>query len=194
MINVASDFDSAKSFGSSDIPVLTPGGHICRILNARQEKARSGADMLVIAFDIEEHGEFDGYYAKRHERARGYNPDAKWQGIFRTSIMTKEGKTNSFFKGLIVAVEESNTGYNFKAAQFNEATLKGKLVGFNFGIEEYLDSKGEIRESVKPAWAVSVERVREGIEPPRRKPYQQPAGTAAAEEFTEVHEKLPWDD
>lgn len=192
MINVASDYDSARAYGGSGAPYLTPGGHICRILGARQEKAKSGADMIVIAFDISEGGEFDGYFAKRHERSKDFNADAKWPGIFRTSIMTRDGKTNSYFKGLIVAVEESNTGYSFKAANFDESTLKGKMVGFNFGIEEYMGRDGSIRETVRASWAVSVSRVLEGIEPPKRKTYNPPAGSA--EGFTEVHEKLPWDD
>lgn len=172
MLNLPKDYDSASAFdGGSSLPKLTIGGHICRIRNARLEKTqRSNKDMLVIAFDINEGGEFDGFYQKVFEVRRKYNADAKWSGIFRTTITNAEGNTNGFFKGLIEAVEASNNGYNFKASGCNELSLQGKFIGFNFGEEEYtVQATGEIKTSVKPMYAVSVAKVHEGVIPPAKK-------------------------
>lgn len=172
------DYDTARGYDGSTAPKLTPGGHICRIRGARVEKARSsGRDMLVVAFDIAEGSEFDGYYAERFKSAKQYRSDANWPGVFRATTTNAEGKTNGFFKGLIEAVEASNPGFNFRAVGCDENKLNGKLVGFNFGEEEYADrNTGEIRSNVKPQYAVSVAKVREGVIPPARKPYKESSG------------------
>ena len=173
MIPIPNDYDSARSFGSAQ-PQLTPGGHICVIQGARMEKSRTGKDMLVVAFDIQEGSEFDGYFRERFARAYQFNSAAKWPGVFRVLILNGQGQTNGFFKGLIEALEASNAGYDFKATGGDEARMKGLTVGFNFGEEEYEYSDRKtgapsVGVSCRPAYAVSVERVREGIVPPPRK-------------------------
>lgn len=181
MIPIPRDYDSARGFDGSNGPQLTPGGHICRIQAVRVEQSRSGKDMLVVAFDIAENGEFDGYYKARYDRARGFDANAKWPGVFRVTLLNSEGKTNGFFKGFIEAVEGSNSNYNFKATNGDEQSLRGKLVGFNFGEEEYCQqSTGEIKTSVKPSYAVSVARVREGVIPPAKKLYKSQDNPFAA--------------
>lgn len=181
------DYDSARGFDGSAAPKLAPGGHVCRIRGARMDRARSGRDMLVIAFDIAEGGPFDGYYAERFRQARQRRSDATWPGVFRTTLTNAEGRTNGFFKGLIEAIEASNPGFNFRAAGCDENKLNGKIVGFNFGEEEYADrNTGKIRVSVKPQYAVSAAKVREGVIPPERKPYKGDrgaSGSGAAQQF-----------
>lgn len=175
MIPIPRDYDTARAYDGNSAPALAPGGHICRILGVRMEKTRNtDKDMLVAAFDIAEGSEFDGYYKARHERSSAYNKDAKWPGVFRVTLTNADGSTSGWFKGFIKAVEESNAGYDFKKTNGDEQALKGKLVGFNFGEEEYEFTdrqSGEIRGavSVKPVYAVSIDRVREGIEPPAKK-------------------------
>ena len=119
---------------------------------------------------------------------RASRADAKWPngGMFRAGILNRSGRTNSFFKGLITSIEESNTGYSFKGSGCDESTLKGKMVGFNFGEEEYMSNSGEIRTAVKPFYAVSVATVRGGIEPPKKKEYRPKPGDMAARGFTDV--------
>ena len=188
MINIPSDFNTARAYDGSSVSALTVGGHVCKIQGAKVEKARSGADMLVVAFDIAEGGEFDGYYGARHERSKQYRQDAKWPGVFRAPILTKEGKTSGYFKGFITAVEESNPGYKFTG---DETLLRGKMVGFNYGEEEYLNRDNELRVSIKPFYAVSVNHVREGIQPPPMKKLRGVPLTAQG--FTEVpDEPLPF--
>lgn len=172
MINLPNDYSTAKAYDGNSLPRLSVGGHICRIRTVQLTKTRkTGADMLVVNFDINEEGEFNGYYGKMFDARRKYRQDAAWPGVFRTTISTREGTTNGFFKGLIDAVEASNPGYSFTGSRANEQTLQGKLVGFNFGEEEYEmtdQSTGEIRKgtTVKPQYAVSVAKVREGVIPP----------------------------
>lgn len=204
MIPIPRDYDTAQAAGGN-APQLTPGGHVCRIQGVRVEKTRqTNKDMLVVAFDIAEHSEFDGFFKAKYERSSQFNNNAKWPGVFRVTILNAQGGTNGFFKGFIEAVEDSNNGYNFKATNGNEQTLKGKYVGFNFGEEEYeyTDRQtGEIRVGVscKPAYAISVARVHEGIAPPAKKllnggspqssaPSTRPVGQPDAQGFQEVED------
>lgn len=194
-MNLPNDYDSAKSYSGQTATPLPVGPHCCRIVGSRLITTVSGAQMLEIAFDIAEGSKFDGKYKARFEGLRKQNPSAKWpnSGIFRTSILTKDGKTNTFFKGLITAVEESNAGYSFKASQCNEETLKNKMVAFNFGEEEFVGDDGAVRAAVKPFYAISVKTAREGIDPPRRRTVQRNTPAAPANGFTEVHdEELPF--
>jgi len=160
------DFAQAQAY-TGENEVLPTGGHICQIRGARCELSRSGKEMLVIAFDIKEGSKHDGFYKRRFDRIKGSNPDAKWPGVYYQTTVNNEGNTSPMFKGLITSIEESNPGY---AWNWNEATLQGKLVGFNFGEEEYVhQSSGEIRTIVKPMFPASIARVREGIAPPEIK-------------------------
>ena len=172
MINLPKDYAQAKGYdGSSSFPRLTAGGHICRTRQVVLTKSRAGNDMLEIHFDIVEEGEFKGYYQQVYAARSRYNPDMAWPGRYFVLIANPDGTTNGRFKGFINAVEESNGGYKFDG---NELGLQNKLVGFNFGEEEYERTDrqtGKITTgiSVKPAYAISVAKVREGVIPPPRK-------------------------
>lgn len=195
-MNLPNDFDSARAYDGSSFSSLPIGGHVCRIIGARAGQYSTGADMIEVAFDIAEGGAEDGRFQKRFDELRKGNTQAKWPngGMFRTAVLTKDGATSPYFKGLITAIEESNAGYSFKGSGCNEATLKGKLIGFNFGEEEYKANDGSIKTAVKAFYAVSVATVREGIEPPRKKPYKaKPGEQMAAQGFNEVEDdQLPF--
>ena len=188
-MNLPKDYDNATAFnGGIGMDPLPVGPHCCRIIGARVMTSSVGSEMLEVAFDIYEGGDFDGRFGERFQELRAKNPSAKWpsKGIFRTGILTKEGKTNGYFKGVITAVEESNAGYNFKATNCNEATLKDKMIAFNFGEREFLGNDSNIHISVEPFYAISVATARAGIAPPKRKPYRFADGTPAG--FTDVTE------
>ena len=185
MIPIPNDYDKARAFDGSVAPNLTPGGHICKIRGVRMEKTRNGKDMLVVAYDICEGGEFDDFFKEKYARAAKYNLAATWPGVYRVTLLNSEGSTNGFFKGFIEALEASNSGYNFKASNGDERMMNGKLVGFNFGEEEYeyTDRQtGEIKvgTSCKPQYAVSVERVREGLIPPAKKHLENRASSSSS--------------
>lgn len=169
MIPIPDDFDNARAYDGNSIPQLPLGGHVCRVHSARTEKTRNNADMLVIEFDVYEDGEFNRYYNRRFEAAKAYRPDAKWPGVFRANLLTRDGATNGYFKGFITALEQSNTGYSFKATGGNEAAMRGLYVGFVFGERDFRASDKTIKTVVEPFYAASVAKVREGVPIPAKK-------------------------
>lgn len=175
MINLPRDYSTAKAYDGTSGPKLTPGGHICRTRTVLLTKSKTGNDMLVADFDIVEEGDFRDYYKRQYEYRIRYNQNASWPGRYYMPIANSDGTTNTRFKGFVTAIEESNPGYRFNG---DEQGLQGKLLGFNFGEEEYcVESTGEIKTTVKPAYAVSVAKVREGVIPPAKKPYTPPGAS-----------------
>lgn len=184
MINLPTDYDSARPYDGNSAPLLPLGGHVCRIIAARMEKTRNGGDMLVCDFDVIENTDFNNYYKRRYDNAVKYRPSAKWPGVFRTNLLNKEGKCSGYFKGLITALEESNSGFNFKATGGNEAALRGLYVGLVFGEREFrTQDTGEIKTVIEPFYAVSVAKVNEGVAIPAKKVLQE---NNAAQTFQEV--------
>ena len=173
MIRLPSDYEQAKGY-DGNFPKLTKGGHICRITNSTLQTSKAGNEMLVVCFDINEPGELGGYYKKVYDIRCRKNAYASWPGTYYVPISNSDGTTNTRFKGLINAVEQSNSNYKFNG---DEKALVGKLVGFNFGEEEYQrQDTEEVRTRVRASYAVSIERVRNGIEPP---PLKRLDGTSA---------------
>lgn len=194
MINLPSDYDSARAYtGSSSFPTLPVGPHICKIIGARVEES-NGNNYLAVAFDIAENGEYDWFYAQQYDRKKQFSDAPKWPGRFSCPLTTREGKTNGRFKGFITSVEESNPPYNFKQTGGDENTLKGKLVGFNFGEEEWRRTDGKVVSTVKPFYAVPVSKVREGIEPPEARKLNDNQSQMERQGFKEVDEtyELPF--
>ena len=112
---------------------LTPGGHVCEIVEAKATKSKSGKDMLVIAFDIKG-GEFDGYFMNMFSRIVSYNGGkATWpnDGVYR---QLAEGESLGRFKAMLMNIEKSNPGYKW---DWNEQSLKGKKFGGLFREEEW---------------------------------------------------------
>lgn len=182
MIPIPNDFDNARAYDGNSFPALPLGAHVCRVLRADVVKNRANADMLVINFDVTEGGEFDGYYKKRFEAAKARNANAKWPGVFRANLLTREGKTSGYFKGFIKALEESNLGYNFRASNGNETAMNGMYVGLVFGEEEFrTNDTHEIKTTVKPFYAVSVPKAREGVAIPAKKRLHEDAASGFSE-------------
>lgn len=179
MIPIPNDFDNARAYDGNSFPTLPLGAHVCRVLRANVVKTRANADMLVIDFDVYEGGAFDEYYKKRYDANRQRNANAKWPGVFRANLLTRDGATSGYFKGFITALEESNPGYNFRASGGNEAAMRGMYVGLVFGEEEFkTNDTHEIKTTVKPFYAVSVPKAREGVPIPARKTLPQVAASA----------------
>ena len=175
MINLPKDYATAKAYDGSSFPKITPGGHICRTRTVIATKSKSGKDMLIVDYDINELGELDGIYKRIYDYRLRSNPNAEWPGRTYIVISNDDGTTNGRFKAFIKAIEDSNPGYSFAQSGANEATLQGKNLGFNFGEEEYepQNSPGEIRVRVRPDYAVSVAAVHAGVVPPAKKLLQR---------------------
>ena len=160
---------------------IPPGGYVCRILDAKVENGGFG-EQLILKFDVIE-GEYKGFFASRPAE-------------MRTFIMTKDGTTNPFFKGLITAIEESNPGYAFTAT-WDERTLIDKPVGVLFREEEYLNRNGEPRTATRAFACRSVKTIHDGVPVPQKRELRADQRARVQDHergFTEVpeDEQLPF--
>lgn len=202
MIALPHDYSTAAAYDGSMGQRLAPGGYVCRIIGARSEtvNTRSGAkEKFVLAYDIAE-GEFAGYYDAQYKRAKEQDAGkAKWRGTYDTFILTNEGATNPFFKGLLTCIDKSNEPFACVVnGQLNEANLKGKLIGLLMREEEYIGSDGRKHTATRACAARSVQTIREGgfeVPEPKLLSGGAPARNTAAPTagFTQVEdEDLPF--
>ena len=125
-------YDTVEVFGQKRrLPV---GNYVCKILGA-EEKEYGWGSVLLISFDIAE-GEYKNFYKEQYDKQTGQKA---WKGVFRVNCPKDNGdpkdeQVKKNFKTFIHHVEKSNAGYKW---DWNEASLKGKLVGGVFGEKEY---------------------------------------------------------
>lgn len=133
-------YNESSAYIPGEREELPLGGHICKIIKAKVDKLQNGSEVLVLAFDIAEGSEFDGFYARQFQKAKERDVNtAKWKGTFRQFIpigdnSERDKKTMSYFKGVITSIEASNQGYKF---DWDEKKLVGKLFGGVFRRKEY---------------------------------------------------------
>jgi len=128
------------------------GGHHMIIKGVREEKSKSGKDMIVVAFDFANHDKQPNYFSKLFEE--DIRPDKKWPNTGTQYILTMDSKdankANRTFKSFITSVERSN---NFQVEWGNNfcEQFKGKRVGGVFGIveEEY---NGNVKKKHRLRW------------------------------------------
>ena len=176
-------YDQAVAF-DGNFERMAPGGHVCQILNAVVQQNDRGDDMLVLLMDVREGSSYDDFYRREFDRKKSSNPNARWPCQYRQFTVTKDGSASSYFKGLIQAIEKSNPGYQWN---WDEMTLRGKYVGMIFREEEFESSYGDIRTTVRPFAARSVETIRNGVEIPEKKPLTS-RPTSAKPGFVEVND------
>ena len=120
------------------------------IKGVREEKSKSGKDMIVVAFDFAKNDKQPGYFTDLFEK--DIRPDKKWPNSGTQYIVTldSKGMASKSFKGFITSFERSN---GCEAAWDDTfcSQFKGKRVGGVFGIveEEY---NGEIKKRHKLRW------------------------------------------
>jgi hypothetical protein len=165
-MNKPQGYDQAtpQTFGFDNPPA---GAYVCKIIGVKSEKTGLNAknpntDMIAMAIDIEE-GQYKGNFKKMFERMKLKDPNKKYPCIFRRTLSPDQ---LNYFKGDILAIEESNEGYKWN---WNDESLKGKLVGFIFG-EKEIDSNG--KTVLEPRFICSAGKARVGnIKPPSKKLY-----------------------
>lgn len=163
------DVKLEKAFdGFEPLPV---GAYIGEIFNAKEED-----DRLVISFDVAD-GEYKGYYTAAYKADT--REDKKWKGVFNLWLPKDDGSqhdewTKRKLGSSLFAIEDSNPGYHWA---WDEKTLKGKKVGLNFRLEEYIGNDGKVHTTTKCGAFVSVEDVRKGkVKPMKdRKAKETPA-------------------
>ena len=158
MMNRPSNWDNIQGKDAGEYASLPPGVYCCRITNAEATKSQNtNKEMLVLTLDVAS-GEHKGIFAS-----------SQYPPMYRQLTGNDDGdeKKQSFFKGLITAIEKSNDGYKW---DWNPAGLVGKLLAVAFGEEEYLNKDGALATSVKPRFVRSTQQMREGtIEVPALK-------------------------
>lgn len=180
-MNILRNWESTPAYDGQG-ERMTPGGHLCRITDAEVKNSASGREQMVLCLEVIDEGELNGFYARQYKRRK---ESKAWPCRFFQGTQDTNGNASPYFRGLIKAIEESNAGYKWN---WQEKGLKGLRVGFIFREEEYLDSMGEIKTAVKPAFCASAQRIREGVEVPAKKVLN-----ALPTQFTPVDDdKLPF--
>lgn len=145
-----SGYDKIQESGSfKKLPV---GGYIVKILSAIDVPEK---EYLRLSFDIAE-GPNKGFFAEEYKNDT--REDKKWPNA-GTFVRSYKEKALPMMKGFTTAVEKSNKNYTWN---FDESTLKGKLVGLVIGEEEFLNSSGKMRTRIYVNSVRSVDIIREG--------------------------------
>lgn len=158
------NYDTTEVTG--EFTPLKPGGHICKIMQVKETKSKSGLDMLEISLDIAE-GEQKDYYAKAYRSDT--RTDKKWGCVVYLVVdeSTDYGVKN--LKTFTTSVEKSNNGFSIAWGDNFAKCFANKLVGGVFGREQYLNNSNEVKWSTKCKWFRSVESIRAGVDVPEDK-------------------------
>ena len=124
-------FNGYKAEKAAPREHLPAGGYVAEIKDAKEVEYSWGR-VLVVSFDIAE-GEKKGFFAADYRSQQ--QEDKKWRGSYRLTVPKDDGsegdgRSKRTFGGAMWAIENSNQGYHW---DWNEAGLKGKLVGFCTG-------------------------------------------------------------
>ena len=145
-----SGYDKIQESGSfKKLPV---GGYVVKILSAIDVPEK---EYLRLSFDIAE-GPNKGFFAEEYKN--NTREDKKWPNA-GTFVRSYKEKALPMMKGFTTAVEKSNKNYTWN---FDESTLKGKLVGLVIGEEEFVNSSGKMRTRTYVNAIRSVDVIREG--------------------------------
>ena len=139
---------------------LPKGAYVIKLMNVKEEANKnSSGTHLAIAFDIAE-GEYQGFYKKAFENDT--REDKKWNNDAVIYINCPEDNSQQWvidnFNKFITAVEDSNEGYHWS---WDEKTLKNKLVGAKFCIEQS-EYEGKIYDHTKAKWFIAAKKIRDG--------------------------------
>ena len=149
----------AQAQAYSENERLPIGGYVLKILDAKEVVNERGS-ILVISFDISE-GDQKDFFANNYRAQTG--EDKKWKGVYRLRVPKEDGTeqdnwTMRRFKTVMVAIEESNSGYHWN---WDERSLKGKLIGGIFNNKEY-DYNGRHGFFTNCYSLIAAEKIRSG--------------------------------
>ena len=138
MIKKPQGYDAAAAY-TGESQQLPKGKYVCVIKQVAVQESRNGNDQFVILYDIAE-GEQKGFFQKLFDADKTQNPSgAKWRGVFKQNM---EGKSLSWFKGIITSIERSNAFVFPWDKDGNEKTLVGKKFGGIFRRRQYEADNG----------------------------------------------------
>lgn len=139
---------------------LPKGAFVIKILNIKEEANKNNPGThLAIAFDIAE-GEYQGFYKRSFDNDT--REDKKWPNDAVVYINCPQDNSDQWivdnFNKFMTAVEDSNEGYHWN---WDEKTLKNKLVGAKFYIEQS-EYNGKIYDHTKAKWFIAAQKIRDG--------------------------------
>ena len=148
-------YDEAQAI-TGEYEKLNAGGYICKIINAKEEKSKSGKRMLVLELDIAEGDKKDFFRNRFNENS---NPDKKWPAGAIYRQMLEGEKAAGFLKGLMTSLEASNEGFKW---DWDEKKLANLKCGAIFGEEEYEKMDGSIGTTTKVKFIRTVKAIQDG--------------------------------
>ena len=186
------EYNEAQASTGGDYQRMPAGGYVARIQAVRTEGEDSyGRNVnypedkmyVKLIYDIDE-GDFAGKYSDEYwsgeDKDYGHQIFLSWKNM-------------GAFKGNILAIEESNPGFDAMAAFTADqwALFVGKLVGIVLGEEEYIGNDGSVKTRFGFPRLKSVQDIRDGKfrVPPLKKldgGTDDTSTTAAAEQPSEA--------
>lgn len=148
-------YDEAQAI-TGEYEVLEAGGYICKIVNAKEDKSKSGKRMLVLAIDIDE-GDKKEFFKNRFENDT--RTDKKWPASAIYRQMLEGNKSAGFLKGLMTSLEASNEGFKWN---WDEKKLVGLKCGAIFGEEEYEKIDGTVGTTTKIKFIRTIKSIEDG--------------------------------
>lgn len=192
-MNKPSGYDEVKVGG--DFTPIELGGHHLVIKGVREEKSKTGKDMIVVAFDTAKNDKQPEYFSDLFEK--DIRPDKKWPNNGTQYILTMDSqdssKTSRSFKSFITSFEKSNDCEAVWGEKFC-AQFKGKKIGGVFGLveEEY---NGEVKQRHKLRWFCEDARADEANVPEAKllnKPVKAPTDNSFVNVPDGVAEEIPF--
>lgn len=161
-MKLPTDYNRAQAAdGSGGGQQIPAGGYVCIIKLAEERTLPNGSQMLRVNFDIFE-GEYKGAFMKRFEQDAA-SGRTEWRGRYDVFVLTRDGATNPFFKGLITAVEKSNPNAQLiRDGELSPERMKNCVVGLLFREEEFLGQDGKPHRTTRPSVAVEASKIRSG--------------------------------
>ena len=156
-MNKPNGYDEVQIGGDFTPPEL--GGHHMIIKGVKEEKSKSGKDMISVAFDFAANDKQPNYFADQFEK--DIRPEKKWPASGVQYILTMDSKdankTSKSFKSFITSFERSNGCEAIWGAKFC-AQFKGKKIGGVFGqVEE--EYNGEVKKRNRLRWFCEDDKV-----------------------------------
>lgn len=152
-----------KEFG--EFKTLTLGGQELIILEVKEDETTSCRPRLTLKVDIAS-GTDKGFFKEQFDNDTR-NPKKWSKGGEYSVLIDMDEKTLPFYKALITSIEKSN---NIKIDMvedkennkftFDYAKIIGKKIGAIYGLEEYMNDKGELKTATKIRYIRSVDSVR----------------------------------
>jgi hypothetical protein len=141
------DWNNITAKAPDEFSLPEPGGYIAQITAVED---REDKEYILVEWEFAS-GQYKGDNGKTYSRA-GF-----WPAPYYASY---KGDNIAYFKHFKNAVEFSNRGYTFN--EDNIQSLRGKFFGVIVTQEEYQNSKGEIKNSLKAKNCVSVQDIQTG--------------------------------